>query len=92
MDRCHYKAATGKVLFYQVTDQTLAFRVEIGRRFVKEPQGDRHESETRKSHTALLAGRKRAYRAIAPGIRPDAVECLVLFIARHRSPYANPIA
>lgn len=54
MDGCHYKAASGEVLFYKATDQALAFRVEIGCRFVEEPQGDGHESEARKGDPALL--------------------------------------
>jgi hypothetical protein len=91
MDGCHYKAATGEVLFYKATDQALAFRVEISRRFVEEPQGNGHESEARKGDTALLPGRKRSNRAIAPAIRAYAAQCLVLLIARHGSPYADPI-
>jgi hypothetical protein len=74
--RHHTHASFGKMFLNKFHDERAAFPVEVGERFVHEPQRHVREQHARERDAALLAGRQRSQDQL---LEPGDAEALVDF-------------
>jgi hypothetical protein len=76
MDRGDRQAAAGQLLGDEAADQTLPFRIEIGRGLIEQPQRHDAQRQACERDAAPLSGRERAHQTVGKGFRAHAKQRL----------------
>src|SRR5579863_5551636 len=92
VSRREHQAAAGQLLLDEGAHQLLAGGIEIGRRFIEQPQRHQRQRQSRKGHAPFLPGRERTNRPVAPGARAHPLQRPLEEGMGQASPHAEPVA
>ena len=84
MNRGDHGSAAAQMLGDQFADQSLPGRIEIGARFIENPQLRAVQRQRRECHPTPLTGRQAAQRQIAEWRSANARERRIDLRSRHR--------